>query len=69
MICHEKSDLLDKYQKEVRAYSEAVLKMRQYGAALPRVEFEIVWNVVVRTRELCNTAYRSLENHVAEHRC
>lgn len=69
MICHEKSDLLDKYQKEVRAYSEAVLKMRQYGAALPRVEFEILWNSVVNAHDVCNAAYRSFQTHVAEHRC
>ena len=70
MICHEKSALQDKYQKEVRAYSDAILKMRQYGVSgLPLVELELLLDSVARAFDLCKAAYRSLQSHIAEHHC
>lgn len=69
MICQEKSALQDNYQNKVRIYSDAVLKMRRYGAALPAVEFDVLWNVVNRAHAICDAAHRALKNHIAEHRC
>ena len=69
MFCHEKSALLEKYQKEVRAYSDAVRKMREYGASLPEVELQLLCDVATRAHWPCDAAYSSLQIHMAQHRC
>jgi hypothetical protein len=69
MICHEKSTLLEMYQKQVRAYSDAVRKMREYGASLPEVELQLLFDVATRAHWFCDAAYSSLQKHMAEHKC
>ena len=69
MRCDEKESLMEKYDERVQAYSDAVSKMREYGAALPLVEFKLLWEVAVRANSLCRAAHNVLRHHVAEHSC
>ena len=69
MLCPEKSALLEKYQKQVRVYSGAVRKTLEYGASVPEVELQLLCSVATRAHWLCDTAYCSLQQHMADHGC
>jgi len=69
MRCDEKDSLMEKHEETVQAYSQAVVKMREYGAALPLAEFKLLWEVAVRANSLCRSAHYALRRHVAEHTC
>ena len=69
MPCKEHATLLEKYQEAVRSYSEAVRRMRDYGAALPLVEFELLWELAVRANEACRDARGAMDHHLGEHGC
>ena len=69
MLCHERVALLEKYLKRVRLYTNAVRKMREYGASVPEVELQLLFKVVGRTHWICDAAYTSLQKHIADHEC
>jgi hypothetical protein len=69
MRCQEKETLFEEYEKKVVSYSEAVRKMRDYGAALPVAEFQLLYDVALRANELCQSAGRGLRRHVEAHEC
>ena len=43
--------------------------MRDYGAALPLVEFELLWELAVRANEACRDARGAMDGHLTEHGC
>jgi hypothetical protein len=69
MSCEEKSVLLEKYQRQVRAYSDAVINMRAHSASLPQVEFQLLWDLANGAYQLCEETQRRLQQHVVEHGC
>jgi hypothetical protein len=68
MRCEEKETLLEKYEKSVRAYSEAV-RLLFDGASLPLAEFEVVYNVAVEANEASQVACQAFLRHGEEHGC
>ena len=69
MRCLERETLMEKYEKKVKAYSEAVRKMHEYGAALPLEEFALLYDLAVRASERCQVARQSVLDHVEHHCC
>jgi len=69
MRCQDKETLLEEYEKKVGSYSEAVRKMREYGAALPVAEFQLLYDVALTANELCQSVGRALRRHVEDHGC
>ena len=60
---------MEKYEKKVKAYSEAVRRMHEYGAALPLEEFALLYDLAVRASERCQVARQSVLDQVEHHRC
>ena len=69
MRCLEREILMEEYEKKVKAYSEAVRRMHEYGAALPLEEFALLYDLAVRASERCQVARQSVLDHVEHHCC
>jgi hypothetical protein len=69
MSCKEKILLLERHRKQVRAYADAVLRMRQQAATLSQDEFQLLWDLANRAFQLCDETRRRFEQHVADHGC
>ena len=68
-MCEEKSTLLEKYNFEVREYSEGVIRLRDLVRAIPHVEFMFLWDIADRIRRRCEPTHRELQRHVRQHGC
>ena len=68
-MCEEKSTLFEKYNFEVREYSEGVIRLRDLVRAIPNVEFMLLWDIADRIRRRCEATHRELQRHVREHGC
>jgi len=69
MGCLQKLTLLAKYHQAVLEYSQSVSELKELTAAIPFVEWELVFNLAERTLDSCVGAQRSLQRHIAEHGC
>ena len=69
MACLQKLTLLAKYYQEVLEYAESVAELEELTAAIPFVEWELLFNLAQRTLDSCRAAQHSLQRHLAEHGC
>ena len=69
MGCLQKLTLLAKYHQETWEYSESVSQLKEFTAAIPVMEWMLLWDLAKRTLTNCQAAQRCLERHIVEHGC
>jgi hypothetical protein len=69
MDCLQKLTLQAKYHQEVLEYAESVAELKELTAAIPFVEWKLLFDLAERTLDSCLAAQRALQRHIAEHGC
>ena len=69
MACSQKLTLQAKYHQEVLEYSQSVSELKELTAAIPFVEWQLLFELAERTLDSCRAAQRCLQRHIAEHGC
>ena len=68
-LCKEKDQLVEKYPKAVKAYSDTVKRMVDVAGAIPAAEFDYLHRLAENARRLSAAARKQLHTHLNEHGC
>ena len=67
--CKEKHQLMEKYHKAVRAYSDAVKSLVALAGDIPFVEFDYAKKIAAMARRSSREARAQLRTHLSKHGC
>jgi len=68
-LCNEKDELVEKYHKAVRAYSDTVKRMVDLAGIIPAAEFDYLHRLAENARGLSTAARKQLHAHLTDHGC
>jgi len=69
LTCPKKQSLLEQYDVLVRAYLDAVARMRQGTDLLPLSEFKVLYGLAMVANDFCQSAEGSVRSHMEKHGC